>query len=509
MDAVMGTALGVDDRAQIVRRGLTVEQVLQQLELFKHPPRYVQLERPCLPGAGIRVLDEQQAEACMATFATACAQGRFLKFTPASGAATRMFKSLLTANEVHDKHTPPARDVLACMDGLARFAFYDDLRAVMARDGVAIESCIERSDYRIIFDYLLTERGLGYASLPKGLLKFHRYPSGSRTPFEEHLVEAAAYVRDRNGLCRLHFTVSPHHLERFQKLLETVRPAYESRYAARFDVGFSTQHPSTDTVAVDLDNHLFRDAAGQLLFRPGGHGALIENLNELRGDVVFIKNIDNVVPDDRKEPTLRWKKVLGGYLVHLQSEIFGYLAQLNTTPSSSAAVGDALRFVRDAFATEVPAQLVGADPDELRDFLIAKLNRPLRVCGMVRSDDNPGGGPFWVKGRDGMPTLQIVETAQVDPDAPDQQAVLRAATYFNPVDLVCGVRNWRGEPFDLREFVDPTAVFISQKSSGGRTLKALEHPGLWNGAMAEWNTVFVEVPAATFRPVKSVNDLLG
>jgi hypothetical protein len=254
---------------------------------------------------------------------------------------------------------------------------------------------------------------------------------------------------------------------------------------------------------------LFRDAAGQLLFRPGGHGALIENLHELRSDVVFIKNIDNVVPDDRKEPTLHWKKVLGGYLVHLQSEMFGHLAQLNSRPSSPTAVGDALHFVRDAFSTQVPTQVVGAGPDVLRDFLIAKLNRPLRVCGMVRSDDNPGGGPFWVKGPDDSCTLQIVETAQVAHDAPDQQAVLRSATYFNPVDLVCGVRNWRGEPFDLREFVDPSAVFISQKSSGGRTLKALEHPGLWNGAMAEWNTIFVEVPAATFRPVKSVNDLLG
>jgi hypothetical protein len=503
------TPLTADDRAQIVQHGLTVEQVLQQIERFKHPAPYMRLERLCLPGSGIRVLDEQQVEGCLATFATACAQGRFLKFTPASGAATRMFKSLLTANEVHDQHIPPARDVLACMDGLTRFAFYDDLKAVMARDGVAIESCIARRDYRIIFDYLLTARGLGYASLPKGLLKFHRYRSGSRTPFEEHLVEAAAYVRDRNGLCRLHFTVSPQHLERFQQLLETVRPTYESRYAARFDVGFSTQHPSTDTVAVDLDNHLFRDTSGQLLFRPGGHGALIQNLNELRGDVVYIKNIDNVVPDDRKGATLHWKKVLGGYLVRLQSELFVHLAQLNSTPSSPPAVGDALRFVRDAFATQVPAHLVGAGADELRDFLIAKLDRPLRVCGMLRSDDNPGGGPFWVKGRDGMSTLQIVETAQVDPAAPDQQALLRSATYFNPVDLVCGVRDWRGEPFDLREFVDPTAVFISQKSSGGRTLKALEHPGLWNGAMAEWNTVFVEVPAATFHPVKSVNDLLG
>jgi hypothetical protein len=514
------TPLRMEDRAQIVAHGLTVEDVLRQIELFKHPPRHVKLERLCLPGCGIRVLGEDQVQTCLAVFEEACVQGRFLKFTPASGAASRMFKSLLAVYE-HGGDVSRAqqarrakngdavaRDVLVWMDGLTRFAFYDDLKAVMQRDGLAIGACIERDDYRPIFEYLLTDRGLDYAALPKGLLKFHRYPSGNRTAFEEHLVEAAVYVRDSNGVCRLHFTVSPQHLERFEQLLETVRAAYEARYAAHFQVSFSTQHPSTDTVAVDLNDHLFRDATGQLLFRPGGHGALIENLNDLRGDVVFIKNIDNVVPDDRKGPPLHWAKVLGGYLVHLQSEIFRHLAALNNAASPPTAICEALHFAREVLSTEVPTQAVGASGNALRDFLVAKLDRPLRVCGMVRSESNPGGGPFWVKGGDGTSTLQIVETAQVDPDAPDQQALLRATSHFNPVNLVCGVRNWRGEPFDLRKYIDPSAVFISQKSSGGKALKALEHPGLWNGAMADWNTLFVEVPAETFRPVKTINDLL-
>jgi hypothetical protein len=305
----------------------------------------------------------------------------------------------------------------------------------------------------------------------------------------------------------LHFTVSPQHLERFQHLLAQVRAEYEARYASRFDVGFSTQHSRTDTIAVDLENHLFRDDAGGLLFRPGGHGALIENLNDLHSDIVLIKNIDNVVPDDRKGPTVYWKKVLGGYLVDVQQAIFRHLARLHEASTRPDALAEAVHFVRDALSVGVPAA-VAADADLLRDFLIAKLDRPLRVCGMMRSDANPGGGPFWVKGHDDTCTLQIVETAQADPNAADQQAVLRAATHFNPVDLACGVRDWKGEPFDLRRYIDQTAVFISQKSHGGKPLKALEHPGLWNGAMADWNTIFVEVPPETFRPVKTVNDLL-
>lgn len=515
------TLLQAEDRAQIARHGLTVDEVLRQIELFRHPPRHMHLDRPCVPGDGIRVLTAEEERTFLTAFDAACGLGRFLKFTPASGAASRMFKSLLSATEQPGAISreqqvrraaagdAAARDVLVWMDGLTRFAFYDDLAAVMARDHLAIEACIEKDEYRPVLDYLLTERGLDYAALPKGLLRFHRYPSGNRTPFEEHLVEAAAYVRDRDGLCPLHFTVSPQHADRFHQLLEAVRPEYEARYACRFQVSFSTQHARTDTIAVDLDNQLFRDAAGQLLFRPGGHGALIENLNDLRADLVFIKNIDNVVPDDRKAPTLHWKKVLGGYLVDMQREIFQHLALLHTATAGASAVSDALHFVRDTLSTSVPTPVVAAGADAVRTFLIGVLDRPLRVCGMIRSSDNPGGGPFWVREPDETCTVQIVETAQMDLDVPDQQAVLRAATHFNPVDLVCGLRNWRGEPFDLHRYIDPAAVFLSQKSSGGKPLKALEHPGLWNGAMAHWNTVFVEVPAVTFRPVKTVNDLLG
>ena len=513
------TPLQLEDRAQIMRHGLSVDEVLRQVELFKHPPRYVRLERPCLPHNGIRVPTAAQQQAFVAAFEVACAQGRFLKFVPASGAASRMFKTLLAIAAESGAVTreqqarrakngdSAAREFLACMEGLPRFAFFEDLAAVMARNHVAIDTALASGEYGPLLDYLLTERGLDYAALPKGLLKFHRYPDGSRTPFEEHLVEGAAYVRDRNGVARLHFTVSPQHLERFQHLLAQVRTEYEARYASRFDVSFSTQHPRTDTIAVDIENRLFRDEAGRLLFRPGGHGALIENLHDLGGDVVLIKNIDNVVPDNRKGPTVYWKKVLGGYLVDVQQEIFRHLKRLHEALTPPDALAEAVHFVRDALSVTVPTS-VTAGTDQLRDFLIAKLDRPLRVCGMMRSDANPGGGPFWVKGHDDTCTLQIVETAQVDANAADQQAVLRAATHFNPVDLACGVRNWKGEPFDLRRYVDQTAVFISQKSYGGKPLKALEHPGLWNGAMADWNTIFVEVPPETFRPIKTVNDLL-
>lgn len=507
---MIGVPVRLEGREAIAAHEPTMEEVPRQIGLYKRTPRYVKLERPCLPGSGIRVLGEEQVRTCLLAFEAACAQGRVLKFIPAFGSASHLFKTLRPASEPSDvtrrgqrTHQAEndhliARDVLAFMDSLARFAFYDDLKGVMARDGLAIDACLDRGEYRAILDYVVTERGLDYAALPTGLLKFHRYPSGTRTAFEEHLVEAAAYGRDGDGVCRLHFTVSPPHLGRFQQLLETVRPAYEVRYAARFQVGFSTQPPRTDTGAGDRDNQVFR---------PSGNGALIEDLHELSGDVVFIKNIDNVVPDDQKGPAVHWKKVLGGYLAHVQREVFRHLALLSARSSPPAALRDALHFARDVLWLRIPTHVAGADG--LRAFLIAKLDRPLRVCGVVRGEDKPGEGPFWVKGRDGTCTLQIVATAQVDPDAPDQQAMLCAATYFNPVDLVCGVRDWRGKRFDLRRYIDPAAVCVSHTSSAGRALGALEPCGLWNAAMADWNTIFVEVPAATFRPVKTVSDLLG
>jgi len=509
-----------DDLRDIQAHGLTAEEIERQLALLTAPPRYVRLERACTIGDGIRVLSAAQAAECTDAFDVAQQAGRVLKFTPASGAASRMFKSLLSARAESPALTrqyyaarathgdAEAREVIAFMEAIHRFAFYDALKEVMARSELDADALVAAGHFDAIVEYLTTPSGLDYANRPKGLLQFHRYGSDSRTAFEEHLVEAAAYARDETGACRLHFTVSPQHVAGFERCLAEVRPLYETRFAATFAVDFSTQHPRTDTIAVDAENQPFRDAAGRLLFRPGGHGALIENLNELRADLVFIKNIDNVVPDYLKPVTLTWKRILGGCLVRTQARIFDYLARLSEPEAPGAVVDAAAAFVRDELGVALAADVAGA-PDAARcAAVIACLDRPLRVCGVVRNTGEPGGGPFWVVAPDGTRSAQIVESAEIDPHSAAQRAVFDAATHFNPVDLVCGLRNWRGEAFDLQRFVDRDAVFISHKSSAGRSLKALEHPGLWNGAMAGWNTIFVEVPAETFNPVKTVNDLL-
>ncbi len=505
------------DRAQIAARGTTVEEVSRQLALFASPPAATRLDRACTPGDGLRVLDGDERAVLGAAHAVAAADGRFLKFVPASGAASRMFKAPLWALGLPE---PPrrdtiaglaaggngdARDLVALMDGLERIGFFPDLERTVAARGGDVRALLAAGEWRDILAALLTADGLDYGARPKGLIPFHRYPDGSRTPVEEHLVEAAAYARDRDGRCRLHFTVSPQHLEGFRALLDRVGADVERRLGARFAIGFSFQKASTDTIAADETNGPFRTRDGTLLFRPGGHGALLENLSDLGADLVYVKNVDNVVPERLLAPTVEWKRALGGLLVTLQRRVFELLEDLETP--SRAALEAAIAFVTGELLLPVPAAL-RSDVTALASHLRDRLDRPLRVCGMVRNLGDPGGGPFWVRGRNGDVTAQIVETAQVDAGDPAQKALLAAATHFNPVDLVCALRDRRGDAYPLARFVDPDAVFLSQKSHEGRVLKALEHPGLWNGSMAGWNTVFVEVPSITLNPVKTVNDLL-
>lgn len=509
-----------DDIRQIREHGLTLEEVERQLELFEMPSPYLRLYRPCIAGDGITVIDEERRQAFTEIFEREAPKRVCLKFVPASGAASRMFKSLLhyltqgkailreaivSQSQAGQKD---AKELLTFMDGIRNFAFFNELKPTMQKRGYHIDNLLDKGEFTDILGFLLSEKGLNYSHLPKGLLKFHKYPEGSRTAFEEHLVEAAAYVRDENGHSHLHFTVSKEHLEEFQRLLEVMIPLYERKYQVSFDVSFSTQKKSADTLAVDLNNRPFRYGNGRLLFRPGGHGALIENLNDLKGHIIFIKNIDNVVPDRLKPETFKWKKIMGGYLMTLQSEIFSYLEKLTLTVTGDQVLNEAMAFVKEELSQSVPVSIENGSPETKKTFLMEKLDRPIRVCGMVQNVDEPGGGPFWVKERSGETSRQIVETAQIDRDSQDQQAILASSTHFNPVDLVCGVRDWKGRAFDLRKFVDPKAVFISRKSKDGKDLKALEHPGLWNGAMARWITIFVEVPRITFNPVKTVNDLL-
>jgi hypothetical protein len=499
--------------------GIIEEQVISQIKLFKKKISYLKLNRPCTIGDGIRVIPEDEIKELILHHQEAASRGRLLKFVPASGAASRMFKSLLQFKDINQKidrddivkktgDNEQAEDILFFTDRIRKFAFFDDLKSLMSASGLDIDTQLGKGQFKEIIHCLLTPQGLNYADLPKGLLKFHQYSNGSRTAFEEHLVEAADYLKDAQGLCRLHFTVSSEHKERFEGLLEEVRHRYEKNYNARFQVDFSLQKRYTDTIAVDLYNQPFREKDGKLLFRPGGHGALIENLNDLKRDIVYIKNIDNVAPDRLKGQTFLWKKILAGYLIEFQKEVFTYLKRLEEGELEKRFLDEVMEFARDRLVLLSSNSYQHMSAIKKREFLLSKLHRPLRVCGMVKNQGEPGGGPFWVEDEDGTLSLQIVESAQVDPKSSKQQAIFASATHFNPVDIVCGVRDYKGNPFNLRNYMDTNAVFISRKSKEGRNLKALELPGLWNGAMANWITLFVEVPVITFNPVKTLNDLL-
>lgn len=491
---------------------MTPDQVLSQVDRLTRGFSFARLERPCTVGDGITDLDQAERERLSRIYAGAALAGRAMKFVPASGAASRMFKSLLAvqgrlAASAPLGQGPDWEDALRFLKQLEEFAFYGPLSGVIARDGLEPSALVAEGKMAELLEYALTPKGLDLSNLPKGLIPFHLYPDRARTPFEEHLVEAALYVRDGDGRTRVHFTVSPEHKGAVADHLEKVRPFYAAG-GTRFEITLSVQEPSTDTVAVGSDHAPFRDDRGRLVFRPGGHGALLGNLDALQGDILFIKNIDNVAPDRLGDETVVYKTALGGFLIDLQERIFAYLARLRAERADPSLLGEVLEFLRGRLSVMPPSDLGRRSPGQTRDFLLDRLNRPLRVCGMVKNEGEPGGGPYWVRDADGGVSIQIVESSQVDMKDASQRAIWGSATHFNPVDLVCGVRDHEGKPFDLMKYVDPDSGFISVKSKDGRELRALELPGLWNGSMAHWNTAFVEVPSSTFSPVKTVFDLL-
>ena len=501
------------DLAQLRRRGIPPERAVAYLETFATGVPHAALDRPCTGGDGIMVIDEGDLDRLCRRSNEAAQAGRFLKFVPASGAATRMFQPLLAAGNhaagtettvdgLRDRPEYPAlREFMASIE---RFAFHPELTAALERQGRRLQPLRDAGRFREVLDCLLGVEGLGYGELPKAVIPFHRYPNDCRTPIAEHLVQARAHVRDRSGTVRVHFTVSAEHRTAVEHHLAEACRRYEGN-DARYDVTLSEQRPDTDTLAAGLDNRPFRQRDGSLSLRPGGHGALLANLNDLKADIVFIQNIDNVAV--RAGAAIRYRKALAGYLVELQARLFEYLDGLHpgATPSF---LEEALHFVRATLSVVPPEDLTGAPAADRIRFLQKTLDRPLRVCGMVPSTGEPGGGPFWVRGAGGTLSLQIVESAQVDMAQARQRDIFASSTHFNPVDLVCSVRDRSGTCFDLMRFSDPDSGFISIKSADGRKLKALEHPGLWNGGMADWNTVFVEVPQETCTPVKTVLDLL-
>ncbi|WP_297272275.1 DUF4301 family protein [uncultured Bacteroides sp.] len=497
----------LQDKEILVQKGISEEQIAEQLACFEKGFPYLKLAAAASVDNGILApATDMQKKYLDAWDAYTQTDKVIVKFVPASGAASRMFKNLFEFLGA-DYDTPQTGFEKTFFEKIENFAFYNDLnQACQNNTGKDIPQLISEGNYKAVVSALLESAGLNYGALPKGLLKFHKYEDGSRTPLEEHLVEGALYAGNKNGKVNVHFTVSPEHRPLFKALVDEKAAIYAKRYGVEYNISFSEQKPSTDTIAADMDNKPFRDN-GKLLFRPGGHGALIENLNDLDADVIFIKNIDNVVPDKFKGDTVLYKKLIAGVLITLQQKIFSYLQLLESGKYTHEQIMDILQFLQKKLFCKNP-EVKDLEDSELAIYLKNKLNRPIRVCGMVKNVGEPGGGPFLAYNSDGTISLQILESSQIDMKDPEKKEMFEKGTHFNPVDLVCAVRDYKGHKFNLVKYVDKNTGFISYKSKNGKDLKALELPGLWNGAMSDWNTVFVEVPLSTFNPVKTVNDLL-
>nr|WP_319398228.1 DUF4301 family protein [uncultured Carboxylicivirga sp.] len=480
---------------------ISINVMQKQIESFKKGFPYAKLEKAATISDGILSVG-QENDIYITKFQNEINKGLAIaKFVPASGAATRMFKSLfefLQASSNDQSQLVNNEPYATFIREKDKFAFSGELPNT--------NGSTDAETAKKIISHILLDDGIGYGSLPKGLLKFHKDNDRSVTPFEEHLREAAGYGKTNEGIGNVHYTVSPEHHEKFNQLLSEVKSIYEDLYGIKYQISFSYQKPSTDTIAATPDNTPFRDETNQLVFRPGGHGALIENLNEMDSTLVFIKNIDNVVPKHLQDDTIKFKKVLAGLLLDKKDIIFNILSKLET--DNKIGIEEAFSFMKYELQIDIPASILEGESSSQIQYIIEKLNRPIRVCGMVKNEGEPGGGPFWVKQSDGSISLQIVEGAQIDPEDEKQQEILKSSTHFNPVDLVCYLKDYKGNKFDLKDFVDPQTGFISEKTLNGKPLKALELPGLWNGAMANWITFFVEVPITTFNPVKTVMDLL-
>lgn len=502
-----------EDILQIENKGLTVETVEAQIHLFNSGIPYINLKEEATISNGIIKITALEKEEYIKLFETKRKFISILKFIPASGAATRMFKFLFTflANYNLEKETVNAyinknkdSEIALFLVGLEKFPFYQEVMKCVPSN---FNQLADDKKAITFIKILLDEKKLNFGNLPKGLLSFHQYKNELSTAFQEHLFEAAQYTSN-NGKAKLHFTISENHKEKFENELNRIQENVTRKTNTDFDISFSFQKHKTDTIAVTQKNELFRDENNHLLFRPSGHGALIENLNELNEDLIFIKNIDNVVAASLSEIVVLYKKMLGGILLKIQEQVFAYQEKLEKETPSEEEIITIANFLVNKLNVIVNPEFEKYAIKYQIEYLAEKLNRPIRICGMVKNEGEPGGGPFWVKSENGTVSLQIVESAQIDKKNKLQKNILKKSTHFNPVDLVCGIRNYKGEKYNLLKFIDPKTGFISSKTKDGKDLKAMELPGLWNGAMANWNTIFVEVPLSTFNPVKTVNDLL-
>lgn len=503
--------LSQKDLEQLKQKGISKEKIIQQIETFKAGIPFMELDKPAVVSDGILRFSEEEQLEKIHFFEKSKNDLALLKFVPASGAASRMFKAMFNFLDAYDHSQESFPEYVKRTGDSAVGQFASNMEQfpfhapIMER--ISGKAGNKDGEIYLFVKEMLTAAGLNYGFCPKGLLPFHKYGTETATPFEEHLKEAVFYAKSKDG-AHLHFTISIQHNAMFKEEEARAAPKIAHATGTTFNITYSNQKPSTDTIAVDMDYKPFKNSDGSILFRPGGHGALIENLNEQDADVIFIKNIDNVVVDDDLEVVGNSKKMLAGVLLQVQSEAFAHAELLDKNQISGEQLIAIKVFLEQKLNVHLPEHYGALAPKEQRLLLKDRINRPIRVCGMVKNEGEPGGGPFWIKDQKGNVSLQIVESAQVDVSNPAQAALLKKSTHFNPVDLVCGIRNHKGRKYDLLPFVDERQGFITSKTKEGKELKALELPGLWNGAMAFWNTIFVEVPLVTFNPVKTVNDLL-
>ncbi|MBD0830976.1 DUF4301 family protein [Aestuariibaculum sp. TT11] len=498
------------DVKQIENLGLTTEAVKAQVERIKSGMDYAKLEEAATVGNGILRFNKVEIEKYVKLYEKACNQLNIVKFVPASGAATRMFKFVYQfLKEYHDDeerlghYLKTHKNFWVFVNGLEKLPFFELVKNEIPNfQNLPIE---ER--YTAFVKTMLNKSGLNFGQYPKGLLPFHNYKLEVLTAFHEHLLEATFYA-STNNTAKLHFTISEEHTEHFKSELEKIKPTLETQTNTEFEVTFSYQNKSTNTIALKTNNEPYRTPNGNLVFRPAGHGALLDNLNNVKSDIIFIKNVDNIVVQEQNKLQSDYKKLLAGILLDAQGKTFNYLKVLENEQLSEQKLLEIAMFLTHRMNVKLHADFDDFDLNRKASYLFNKLNRPIRVCGMVKNEGEPGGGPFWVKHKDGETSLQIIEFAQINVEDKSQKAIVKHATHFNPTDLVCGTKDFKGNPFNLHNYVDHNATFITIKSQDGTEIKALELPGLWNGSMADWNTIFVEVPVSTFNPVKTVIDLL-
>lgn len=497
---------------QLSHNGISIKDIQKQLELFKKEALHTRIQRACKLNDGISSFYDQDKDDLLKSYELASAKNRLTKFVPASGAATRMFRNIQAYISEHKNiniaslrkdagSNADAQYVYTFITNLKRFAFYDKLKSILTRDG------IKDDDIDSVLKRVVGITGLNYENYPKGAILFHKYGSECRTAFEEHLFEAIGFCSGNADSIKVHFTISEEHENLFNKIISRgVKHPELSSY--KIEVSYSFQKRSTDTISLSEDDQLLKDENGKLVLRPAGHGALIENLNELNADIVIIKNIDNILPSDKNDKSILFKKLMTGYLCRVQAKMFRYLELLELNNSDRSTVEEIAEFASNELSIIIPDRIKTSSPVHSAEYLFEKLNRPIRVCGMVKNEGEPGGGPFWVPDNNSSYSIQIVEQAQINMNDKDQVKVFNDSTHFNPVEIVCGLKDYKGNNFNLKNYVDSSTGLITTKSYGGRKIKTLELPGLWNGAMAYWNTIFVEIPVETFNPVKTINDLL-